>query len=137
MKNKQKNKSFIYIILTLLLLVVTVLGGRGFSSAFADTARYTKVMDDLQLDETFNENDFPDDSSDYSVKVIQIAESVDGDLFIYTYQPCQKIRYVVATSVNMSLSESVNGTRLYALELLSSSGVFCKYLVKEIGRAHV
>lgn len=131
MKNKQKNKSFIYIILTLLLLVVTVLGGRGFSSAFADTARYTKVMDDLQLDETFNENDYSDDSSDYSVKVIQIAESVDGDLFIYTYQPCQKTRYVVATSVNMSLSESVTGTRLYDLELLSSSGVFCKYLVKD------
>ncbi len=131
MKNKQKNKSFIYIILTLLLLVVTVLGGRGFSSAFADTARYTKVMDDLQLDETFNENDFPDDSSDYSVKIIQIAETSDGDLFIYTYQPCQKTRYVVATSVNMSLSESVTGTRLYDLELLSSSGVFCKYLVKD------
>lgn len=131
MKNKQKNKSFIYIILTLLLLVVTVLGGRGFTSAFADTARYTKVMDDLQLDETFNENDYLNDSSDYSVKVIQIAESVDGDLFIYTYQPCQKTSYIVATSVNMALSESVTGTRLYDLELLSSSGVFCKYLVKD------
>ena len=131
MKNKQINKRLIYIFITLLLLVVTVLGGRGFSSAFADTARYTKVMDDLQLDETFNKNDFPDDSSDYSIKVIQIAESVDGDLFIYTYQPCQYTRYIVATSINMALSESVTGTRLYDLELLSSSGVFCKYLVKD------
>ena len=131
MISNRKNKRFIYIILTLLLLVVTVLSGRGFSSAFANTARYTKVIDDLRLDETFKENDYLDDSSDYSIKVIQIAESVDGDLFIYTYQPSQKSRYIVATSVNMSLSETVNGTRLYDLELLSSSGVFCKYLVKD------
>ena len=120
MISNRKNKRFIYIILTLLLLVVTVFSGRGFSSAFANTARYTKVIDDLRLDETFNENDYIDDSSDYSIKVIQIAESVDGDLFIYTYQPSQKSRYIVATSVNMSLSETVNGTRLYDLELLSS-----------------
>lgn len=131
MKNKQINKRLIYIFITLLLLVVTVLSGRGFSSAFANTARYTSVMDDLQIDETFNVSDFPADSSDYSVKIIQIAETSDGDLFIYTYQPCQYTRYIVATSINMALSESVTGTRLYDLELLSSSGVFCKYLVKD------
>lgn len=123
-----KNK-ITYVFLALFLLVVTIIGGRGIIPAFADNSSYTSVLTDLQKDSSFNANNYPDKFGDYSINVIQIAESVNGELFVYTYQPCQKTEYLVATQVNMSLSESTDGTKLYDLEFLSSDGVFCKYKV--------
>lgn len=129
MTRKRNNKKLLYVLISLLLLVVTVISGRGIIPAFADTSSYTDVLTDLEKDEKFNVADYPDNSQDYSIQVIQIAESTGGELFIYTYQPCQKSRYLVATSVNMSLSDSADGTGVYKLTLLSTSGVFGKYKV--------
>lgn len=112
-----------------LLLLVAAIGGRSILPAFAATSSYTSPLEDLQKDSGFNVSDYPDNAKDCTIQVIQIAESTDGELFVYTYQPCQKTRYLVATEINMSLSESVNGTEPYALKLLSSDGVFCKYKV--------
>lgn len=118
-------------LLTLFLLVVTVIGGRGILPAFADTTTYSNVLTDLQKDSNFNIADYPDDSSDYSIQVIQIAESTNGELFVYTYQPCQKTQYVLATEVNMSLSKTVDGSKLYGLTLINVNGVFGKYKVND------
>ena len=109
-----------------------MLGGQAFLPTYAAVQNYSNVLTDLKKDESFNADDYPIKQSDYSLQVIQIAESTDGELFLYTYQPCQPTQYLVATSVNMSLSESVDGTELYDLTLLSSSGVFCKYLVNGV-----
>lgn len=132
MANKRKYKKLYKVFLTLLLLIIAFIGGRGVFPAFADTYGNTNVIQDLQKDGSFDINDYPDNPEDYSIKVIQIAESVSGDLYLYTYQPCQKTTYLVASDINMSLSESVDGTRLYSLTLINTSGVFGKYLVKDI-----
>lgn len=129
MTYKKVHCRYICVLLALLLLVSVIIGGRYISSAFADTGRYTSALADLQKDESFNAADFPDDPTDYSIRVIQIAESADGELLVYTYQPCQKTLYLVATEINMSLSESTDNTRLYGLTLVKSDGVFCKYIV--------
>ena len=161
--------------------------------ASAESA-YTSVMQDLEKGGV-SEADYPIDNKDYSIKVIQIAESTGGELFVYTYQPRQTAEKLVATCINMGLSEELdedlpadpnggsgegsdngnesggdnsgniggNGggiggseggggggggsrpasytrtaaragvkTKLYDLSLVSSQGVFCKYLVKDI-----
>ncbi len=127
----------------LLLLALTLLTGALFafrpSEAMAETAsdisgnvEYTDVMTDLTKDPNFNQDEYPDKPGDYSIQVIQIAEGVRGELFIYVYQPCRKTVELNATEINMSLSESVDSTRLYGLTLLNSSGVFCKYKVNEV-----
>ncbi len=116
----------ICVFIVLLLLFGTVCGIQSISFVYAESG-YSSVLADLQKDESFNIADYPDDPKDYSVKVIQIAESEEKELFVYTYQPSQGTQYLVATNINMSLSESATGTRLYELSLLSCDGVFCKY----------
>lgn len=123
---------YIYVVLALVLLAVSVMGGRYISSAFADTPQYTNALTDLQKDSEFNVADYPDNAKDYSIRFIQIAESTDKELFVYTYQPSQKTTYLVATEINMSLSESVDGTLPYGLTLINSDGVFCKYKVNGV-----
>lgn len=132
MIKKQNYKKLLHALLALFLLVVTVIGGWGILPAFADISRYSGVLTDLKKDGDFNVADYPDNAKDYSIKVIQIAESTDGELFLYTYQPSQKTTYLVATDINMSLSESVSGTQLYGLTLVSANGVLCKYKVNEL-----
>ncbi|MGN0812944.1 MAG: hypothetical protein ACI4MQ_05525 [Candidatus Coproplasma sp.] len=125
-------KTILKLTYILISSILILLGGQAFLPTYAAVQNYSNVLTDLQKDESFNAADYPIDKSDYSLQVIQIAESMDGELFLYTYQPCQPTQYLVATSVNMSLSESVDGTKLYSLTLLSSSGVFCKYLVNGV-----
>lgn len=131
MTNKLYKYKYIYIVLALVLLVVSVMGGRCIPSAFADMRQYTSALTDLQKDSEFTPADYPDNASDYSIQFIQIAESTDKELFVYTYQPSQKTTYLVATEINMSLSETVDDTQLYGLTLLNSDGVFCKYKVND------
>ena len=131
MANKQTLKRWFVPLLVLCLLVSVVFGGRQILSAYAAETAYTNVMDDLQKDEMFSLADYPDNAEDYSIQVEQIAESVNNELFIYTYQPSQKTKFLTATDINMSLSNSADGTQLYDLVLLSSEGVFCKYKVKD------
>ena len=59
-----------------------------YSVAFADeTSNETGVIEDLQRDEFFDIASYPADTNDRSVKVIQVAESTSGNLFVYVYQP--------------------------------------------------
>lgn len=132
MINKQAKERLYCVILALLLLAVMLVGGRGISFAFADTPQFTSALTDLQKDSNFNADEYPDNANDYSIQVIQIAESTDKKLLIYTYQPSQTTTYIVATDINMSLSEVADDTKLYGLTLLSTDGVFCKYKVKGI-----
>ena len=129
---KRVKFNYIYVVIALVLLMLSVMGGRYIPSAFADTQQYTSALTDLQKDSSFNTADYPDKADDYAIRFIQIAESTDKELFVYTYQPSQKTTYLVATEINMSLSESVDGTQLYGLTLINSDGVFCKYKVNGV-----
>ena len=136
---KLKNK--VIVVLTLILLLVAVIG---YSApvVFAETTEYTDALEDLQKDSNFELSDYPDNSKNYSIEIIQIAESANGELFIYTYQPCQKTTRLIATEINMSLTDVMGGEveeelsekdrpKLYGLSLINSNGVFCKYKVND------
>ncbi len=105
----------------------------GRSTARADTSAYTNVLDDLRADESFTASDYSVNYKDNSIKVIQIAESTDGELFIYTYQPSGQYRDLKASSVNIARKPD-NTLNLefdnYFLTFLNSAGVFFKYKVE-------
>lgn len=93
---------------------------------------YSNVLDDLKSDPNFDESLYPTDEKDYSLQVVQIAESKDGELLVYVYQPSNGKKDYTATSIN--ISTAINDSlyyKNYKLELLSKDGVFCKYRVKD------
>ena len=99
----------------------------------ASEKTYSNVLDDLEKDETFDASAYPDNPEDVSVKLIQIAESEDGQLFLYVYQPADSQIDLECVSVSISVGFSANGEgldpKLYDLILVSTEGVFDKYLV--------
>ena len=127
-----KIKPILAAILAVLLLTACapITGVRALA---ADEREYTNVLDDLQKDGNFNVNDYLINEKDYSISVIQIAESTDGELFVYTYQPAFSTTPLEATSINISTAINDNlHYENYALKLLDSNGVFVKYLVKDM-----
>lgn len=131
-KSKSLFKNLILFILLILIVISSILiSNISGVEVYAAVSEYTDVLVDLQQDEDFNADDYPIDLNDYSINLIQIAESNSGNLYVYTYQPSISTD-IKATRINMSLSESVVGTRLYPLKLINVNGVFAKYLVDNI-----
>ena len=135
MKAKATMKQILFVVCALFLWAF-LLFENVFIAVKADETpiEYTDVLDDLKKDETFDINNFPDKADDYSLSVIQIAESVNKELFVYAYQPCHKIKDLTATEIRMSMPEvGVDSTyKDYKLTLLSENGVFDKYKVEGV-----
>lgn len=119
-------------ILTILLLCILLVGTLPLT-AFASTTTYSDVLDDLQLDSTFDTSYYPTVSTDYSLSVIQLAESTDSELFVYVYQPSGQVGGLVASSINISttINDYISYYN-YKLELVSSSGTLYKYKVPNL-----
>lgn len=74
------------------------------------------------------------------INVLQIAESEDDELFIYTYQPLNNVSNISASSINfatsennikdISFSENTTDFKKYALKCVSENGPFKKYKVE-------
>ena len=127
------NKKILIACLVLLTAIIFAMGNFAFTApAIADEREHSSVLTDLMTDPDFDVADYPDKITDYSIQVIQIAESTDGELFVYTYQPSQKKTNFVATEINMSLSDTVDGTEPYGLTFLNSDGTLCKYKVTDL-----
>ena len=96
-----------------------------------ENIQYTSVVKDLQKDESFNVEAYPSNAEDYSMQVIQIAESVNKELFLYVYQPSDEVKELTATKVSLSTAINENFyPLLYDLTLISTEGVFDKYKVE-------
>ena len=100
-----------------------------------ESTEYSNVLEDLKRDKNFNLNTYPGKDNDYALYVIQIAESNNDELFVYAYQPSHYSHDLIATSITISNSLNEDGNENYVnyeLTLVSSSGVFDKYLVNGI-----
>ena len=120
------------VILTLVCLVLAFLLLPSSVYAESISSGYSSPVDDLKSDPDFDENLYPVNETDYSLQVVQIAESKDGELLVYVYQPSNGTKDFTASSVN--ISTAINDSlyyKNYELELLSRDGVFCKYRVKD------
>lgn len=96
------------------------------------TVTYTNVLEDLQRDSSFSKENYPEKVTDYSLQIIQLAESSDKELFVYVYQPNGQLKGLVASSINISttINDAVSYHN-YKLELLNADGVFFKYKVSD------
>ena len=99
--------------------------------ARAESITYSGVMEDLKKDTSFKPENYPSKADDYSLQIIQLAESSDKELFVYVYQPSGKVKDFKASSINISttINDSISYLN-HKLELLNSNGVFYKYKVK-------
>ena len=122
--------------LSLLLLFLTAFNIFLFIpsvSVKADSVQstYSNVLDDLTKAENFDINDYPAISDNYSLDVIQIAESSDNDLLIYVYNPSAYSKKLIASQIRIGLPDDKQVVyKDYPLNLLSQSGVFFKYQVE-------
>lgn len=114
---------FVIIIICALAILPTSNG-----VAFAATNVYSDVLEDLQKDESFDKNDYPINQTDYSLELIQIAESYSGELLVYVYQPSAGAKGILTKKIRIKYpnSDTYND---YDLTLLSKNGVFYKYKV--------
>lgn len=132
------NKKISYLlaaIFTAVLFVFTAFAGGGAATVYAATSSnvvYSNVLDDLKKDNGFSAANYPEKADDYSLQVIQIAESTDKELFVYVHQPSGQTKKLIASSINISttINDEINYFN-YKLQLLNSSGVFFKYKVQD------
>lgn len=125
-------KTYLFNICLILIIVGTLLTSYCALPVFATTSAASSVNDDLKTDPSFDIGLYPPNATDYSLNVIQIAESTDGELLIYVYQPSGQAMAIHASSINIAreMDNSVGlGFNNYKLEYLNSSGVFFKYKV--------
>lgn len=96
------------------------------------TITYTNVLEDLHRDSSFSKDNYPEKATDYSLQIIQLAESSNKELFVYVYQPSGQLKGLVASSINISttINDAVSYHN-YKLELLNADGVFFKYKVSD------
>ena len=129
------NKRIVNFILCLALVIT--LGGEFLLSLFTLTATaeevtYSNVLDDLQKDSSFDVSDYPAKSEDYSLKVIQVAEGENGELYVYVYNPSNSVVDLRASMINIAFchpsSEDIDFS-LYPLIWLNSCGTLDKYIV--------
>ena len=118
---------------------------------YADTVtRDTSVMEDLSKDDSFDKSDYPslsltqfkkvntnDNKADdiKEIYVIQIAEGISDELFIYTFEPISASLPLNASRIGFSCKLSTDGktndVNYKELELISREGVYAKYKVKD------
>lgn len=101
-------------------------------NAEAGEKEYSSVIEDLSKDENFNKDYYTANANDYSLNVIQLAESSDNELFVYVYQPSGSAKNFVASSINLSIKQYVEiSPRNYSLTLLNYDDTLFKYRVND------
>lgn len=133
-KRKIFNKKTFYIFVLLICCLFTSM----FSCSnivFAEETEeivYSDVLSDFQNDESFDVNNYPVDLKDYSLQVIQVAESVNNELFVYVYQPSGEQIDLQATSINISTTTNEDLSFInYKLSLLNAYDTLYKYKVED------
>ena len=117
------------IVVLIVTLCVFLTGAQSFSAVAAEKNKTASgVIEDLSKDASFNAANYPSNAKDYSLSVMQLAESTDKELFVYVYQPSgDKVR---ASSINISttINDEISFFN-YLLELLNFEGTLFKYKV--------
>ena len=110
-------------------LCVFLTGAQSFSAVAAENEKTASgVLEDLSKDASFSAENYPSSAKDYSLQIIQLAESTDKELFVYVYQPSgDKVK---ASSINIStiINDDISFFN-YSLELLNFEGTLFKYKV--------
>lgn len=129
----KKKSKLIFRFSFLFLLIFSFLVFPFTNFSYAEDIIYSNVLEDLQKDKGFDSSFYPNIQNDYSLNVIQIAESDNKELFIYVYQPSGEDVNLVSTQIRISTSLSDSAHYFdYDLELLNSKDTLYKYKVKDL-----
>ncbi len=109
----------------ILCLIAVFLIPTSAGVAFADSV-YSDALEDLQVDKNFNIDDYPISQTDFSLKLIQLAESKANELLAYVYQPSAGKFGVLAKKIRIFVSDSYQD---FNLTYLTNHGQFYKYKV--------
>ena len=113
----------------IITLCVFLTGAQSFSAVAAENEKTASgVLEDLSKDSSFNAENYPSNAKDFSLSVMQLAESADKELFVYVYQPSgDKVK---ASSINISttINDDISFFN-YSLKLLNFEGTLFKYKV--------
>lgn len=127
----KKRKSLFSIVLAFIMLLFTLFPTYQAISTMADTTLYSDVLDDLEEDSNFNISSYPSKAGDYTLQLIQIAESTTGELLVYVYQPSNGTleENLKASYINLAVDEDGLDYQRYTLEHLDSTSTMSKYKV--------
>ena len=131
MERKREIKIFGAFVLLVILLCACVFPPMTVGYAYAAESVGSPVLTDLMKDPSFDPDAWEQRADDYSLELIQIAESTDGELLLYVYQPIAK-RSVKASSVNIARDQNNMASLTfdnYKLSFVDCMGVFFKYRV--------
>ena len=128
-KNKKINLRYFIIFALILICLFSSFSGIRGNNVLAEETEYSSVLEDLQKDETFNVEDYPVKEKDYSLQVIQIAESENQELFIYVYQPFYD-EYATSINISTAINDSLKYIN-YELIYLNHNGTLYKYKVND------
>ena len=132
MKNRALKVIHIFLLsaLAALFIVLAIFGA--VSSPVTYATESEEVLRDLRRDKNFNEEDYKHIPESTSISVITVAEGEGDQLFIYVYNPSMNALFN-ATYVRLSTAIGENyAPEDYSLTLVSTSGVFQKYYVKNL-----
>lgn len=130
LKNISKYIAFVIFGTLFFILIMFVLSNSVYAITLDNI--YTDVLTDLRQDESFDSSLYVLDESDYSLNVIQVAESTDKELFIYVYQPSGSDDSNIVEATTIRFSTGINDNikfHDYKLLLINNNGVFFKYKV--------
>lgn len=131
-KKKRTYKGISLVVFCLFLFISIFTSLNSIYLTFASDTVYSDVLSDLQTDENFNAEAYPVVENDYSLQVIQIAESEDKELFVYVYQPSGSELDLRATTIRFSTAINENfSPKDYSLTYLNSEGTLYKYKVND------
>lgn len=128
---KTKNKIFIFLLIFILISQSVCL----LFALPASAGGHTSPLEDLEEDGSFNAADYPAIEGDYSIQVIHLGETEDGELLVYTYQPGNNTKHFKAKFVSLSFDDTVSTNiqySLYPLTWVGNDGVFDKYIVNNV-----
>ena len=90
------------------------------------------VLADLKQDPSFNTDEYPVVNGDTAINFIHLAESEQGEVLIYVYQPHQTPAKYRASSINICIpTDNTLDIKNYYLDLVDYDGVFQKYVVRD------
>ena len=108
--------------------------------AVAEEKAGTGVMNDLSS-ASFDPQEYPEKTvkelkaaGENLLQLIRIGEGVNDELYLYVYQPSDKEKEIEAVKVVIKQTADLEQTtaNVYDLTLVSTEGVFDKYLVKDL-----
>lgn len=112
-------------------LCVFLTGAQSFSAVAAESENEktaSGVLEDLSKDASFNAANYPSNAKDYSLSVMQLAESTDKELFVYVYQPSGDKVKASPINISTTINDDISFFN-YSLELLNFEGTLFKYKV--------